>query len=179
MANLIISIIAIALVAAAALMGAYYGGTAFLNAQIKAKVNEVIGVGEQIIAAWTAYAANNRGNYDIASVSTLIPNFISSSPNFSIDNNGFGWEVIALNGDSIVNSIGVVLWVSDYTADFCIEFTKAFNGANALPTRLPLAGYTGSYYTTSRRGDCLFLDDAVKTIPDTETIEIILYIKAF
>jgi RsiW-degrading membrane proteinase PrsW (M82 family) len=35
MANLIITIISIGLVAIAAIMGAYYGGAAFMNAQVK------------------------------------------------------------------------------------------------------------------------------------------------
>lgn len=51
MANLIITIIAIALVAVAALMGAYYGGTAFNSGQDAARATSLVNQAAQIQAA--------------------------------------------------------------------------------------------------------------------------------
>jgi hypothetical protein len=59
MANLIITVIAIALVAVASLMGAYYGGSAFLNNQSAAGASTVINAGQQLAGAWQAYMSDN------------------------------------------------------------------------------------------------------------------------
>lgn len=62
MANLIITIIAIALVAVAALMGAYYGGTAFNQGQEQAKKSTLLNEAAQIVAAITMYDAMEDTN---------------------------------------------------------------------------------------------------------------------
>ncbi len=59
MANLIITVIAIALVAVASLMGAYYGGSAFLNNQNVAKASTVLNQDVQLAGAWNAYLGGN------------------------------------------------------------------------------------------------------------------------
>ncbi len=58
MSNLIITIISIALTAIVALLGVYYGGTAFSNYQIKSTALRMISDAEQIAGAWQAYNAN-------------------------------------------------------------------------------------------------------------------------
>ena len=58
MANLIITVISIALVAVAALMGAYYGGTAFMDGQTRATANAIIQQAEQIKGAYLMYLAS-------------------------------------------------------------------------------------------------------------------------
>jgi hypothetical protein len=62
MANLIITVIAIALVAVASLMGAYYGGSAFLNNQSAADASTVLNEGQQIAGAWQAFLSDNYNN---------------------------------------------------------------------------------------------------------------------
>ena len=59
MANLIITVIAIALVAVASLMGAYYGGAAFLNNQSAANASTVLNESQQIAGAWQSYLGDN------------------------------------------------------------------------------------------------------------------------
>jgi hypothetical protein len=59
MANLIITVIAIALVAVASLMGAYYGGSAFLNNESAANASTVLNQGQQLAGAWAAYLNDN------------------------------------------------------------------------------------------------------------------------
>jgi hypothetical protein len=60
MANLIITVIAIALVAVASLMGAYYGGSAFSNNQSTAAAATVVNMGQQVAGAFTSYQALNN-----------------------------------------------------------------------------------------------------------------------
>ena len=59
MANLIITVIAIALVAISALMGAYYGGSAFIKNQMSANATTVINQCSQLVGAWSAYLSDN------------------------------------------------------------------------------------------------------------------------
>jgi hypothetical protein len=62
MANLIITVIAIALVAIASLMGAYYGGSTYLNSQMLADAATVLSEATQVAAAWNAYRGDNLNN---------------------------------------------------------------------------------------------------------------------
>jgi hypothetical protein len=81
MANLIITIISIALVAVAAIMGAYYGGTAFLEGQAKARANAIINKAQQIGAAWILYTSTNGGARDITPWSSLVTgSYLQSTP---------------------------------------------------------------------------------------------------
>ncbi|HAU29509.1 MAG TPA: hypothetical protein DCW68_05290 [Rhodospirillaceae bacterium] len=81
MANLIVTVIAIALVAVASLMGAYYGGSAFLKGSAKAAASALVNQGQQIAAGWVLFA-NDRGgvaptNIDPALVDN---NYITERP---------------------------------------------------------------------------------------------------
>ncbi len=71
MANLIITVIAIALVAIASLMGAYYGGSAYITNQANANAASVINEGAQIAASWNAYLGDNA-NAEPSSTSSLL-----------------------------------------------------------------------------------------------------------
>ncbi len=73
MANLIITVIAIALVAVASLMGAYYGGSAFLNNQSAANASTVLNQGQQLAGAWQAYLGDNL-NVAPVNASLLVTN---------------------------------------------------------------------------------------------------------
>jgi hypothetical protein len=59
MASLIITIIGIALVAVVAIMGAYYGGTAFGDSQAQANANSLLNEVHQIYAAATEYGLDH------------------------------------------------------------------------------------------------------------------------
>ncbi len=59
MSNLIITVISIALVAVAALVATYYGGTAFSMASYKSKANTVLEQGKQLAAAWQLWSLDN------------------------------------------------------------------------------------------------------------------------
>lgn len=101
MANLIITVISIALVAVAALMGAYYGGTAFMDGQTKAYVNTALSDIEQAAGAANMYFLNERdgvatfptGNQSNVATLYLVPKYLINNisrsqytvPSVSID----------------------------------------------------------------------------------------------
>lgn len=95
MANLIITIISIALVAVAALMSAYYGGQAYQNAQAKAKANEIINSANQIASAvqvWKTSTLKTDQSYphwNPPVSSTLIPSYLTSIPVIRLDTNTY------------------------------------------------------------------------------------------
>ena len=137
MANLIVTVIAIALVAIASLMGAYYGGQAFLKGSVKANANSYINQGSQIAGAFALFVneANGQVPNDIATLVTsgyLNDNMTSptgdlysigvsgsgSSAKYSAHVSGVKSEVCAQiaemgkNGSTLANSIA-----SDVPAD--------------------------------------------------------------
>lgn len=144
MANLIITIISIALVAVAALMGAYYGGNAFLQGQAKAQANSLVNKGQQIGAAWQIYAADHGGSRTITPFSSLVPAYLQAAPvnDFEPGSPVFsGWHVIYsgddasiddLNdGDSVIaqiNSANVCLAVHQMSAGSAATLTDAGSG---------------------------------------------------
>ncbi len=83
MSNLIITVISIALVAVAALMGAYYGGEAFMQGQAKAQANEIVNAFEQANAALQFYNAENSTQWEPSGwndLDFLVPKYLSSVP---------------------------------------------------------------------------------------------------
>ena len=90
MSNLIITVISIALVAVAALMGTYYGGSAFMEGQAKAQANSFIAGAQQVAAAWQMYAVNNGGSFTLTDAdwtdgtsTDLVPNYLTQLPSYS------------------------------------------------------------------------------------------------
>lgn len=79
MFSLIVTIISIALVAALAIAGLYYGGTAFTQGAAKAAASTVVAQAQQISAANTLYA-NDNGGANAASASALAPDYLASVP---------------------------------------------------------------------------------------------------
>ena len=97
MANLIITVISIALFAVAAIMGAYYGGTAFMDGQAKARSNKIINVMTQTELAYNlciAQEPNGRSNEsacngnDGGGGTMVSKGYLSADPIEQICNNG-------------------------------------------------------------------------------------------
>jgi hypothetical protein len=61
MSNLIITVIAIGLVAALALSGIYYGGSYFSSMSANAEASAFLNVGSQVAHAWQAYTYDHNG----------------------------------------------------------------------------------------------------------------------
>ncbi|MEA1937813.1 MAG: hypothetical protein U9N14_01810, partial [Pseudomonadota bacterium] len=80
MANLIVTVIAIALVAVASLMGAYYGGSAFLRGTSRANAATLVNQGSQIGAAAILYANDEGGDFTTDLADTLVSAYITEVP---------------------------------------------------------------------------------------------------
>ena len=141
MANLIITIISIALIAVATLMGAYYGGQAFLNAQLKARVNEINNVLDQIAAGVHVYSGLNgvetfpAGATSSNAVSNyLTPTYLQPIPDADI----YGGPVIyGFTGTDVapnivanrVQIVGIEIWTNDTDAlRLCEAFSRMHYG---------------------------------------------------
>ncbi|HCM84024.1 MAG TPA: hypothetical protein PKW15_01590 [Alphaproteobacteria bacterium] len=178
MANLIITIISIALVAVAALMGAYYGGTAFLQGQGKAYANSFVSQGEQIIAAWSIYAADRGGSWTLANVaalSSVSPAYITSAPQppAGVTNSAAPsvWTTVNLSDISAgtsttFNAVYVRLTDDSAGANVCNLVSQMIGGSSALPTRTSVAnninGSTGKF-------GCVFVNTSASVLGTGDT----------
>lgn len=176
MANLIITIISIALVAVAALMGAYYGGTAFLQGQGKAYANSFVSQGEQIIAAWSIYAADRGGSWTLASVAALSstsPAYITSAPSppagVTSSTAISVWTLANLSAlpgnSSTFNGAYVRLTDDSAGANVCNLVAQMIGGSSALPTRTSVStDINGS----SGKFGCVFYNTSASVLGTTD-----------
>jgi len=96
MSNLIITIISIALVAIAALMAAWYGGSAFSNGAVTAQANTMIAQAEQIASAIRLWSSDNGGQ-QTASI---------ANGSGSCRINGSPFETLLINGKYLQSTPG-------------------------------------------------------------------------
>lgn len=158
MANLIITVISIALVAVAALMGAYYGGEAFLNGQVKSQANQLIETSKQIATAWQMYAVNNGGNYVLTdynwqdgTMTDLVPVYLSSIPKMSfagpiwlrrLYNNGFHNSPNQGNVTTYGNGI-ITIEFNGLPEKLCAQINLIAKGTASAPSVM-WAGWTNT-----------------------------------
>lgn len=192
MANLIITIISIALVAIAALMGAYYGGTAFSSGQAKSLASTLVGQGEQIAAAWNVETSNNNGTRDIAAVSALTTGtttYLSSTPippQQAVGTSVTSWTIGKLSDTTAAVTTAfdgayITLTTGQTAVDICNQVAIMVAGAGNYPTRYTSAtGAFNTLYTASstRKFDCVFSGGANSTTPNT-TDTMYIYYKIF
>ena len=131
MANLIITIISIALVAITVLVGAFYGGSAFSNYQAKAQATQIISDVDQVASAWRLYAINNANNYYLphagdalgyGTESDLVPQYLTS------------WISYPFTGGSSVGEKSIRFGVFDGTG------LRIYVSSTVLPNLLLVAG---------------------------------------
>jgi len=80
MFQLIIAIIAIALVAVLAVASLYYGGSAFSNGSTKAAASTVVSQAQQISAADVLFQNENAGGYAADVAALVSSNYLASAP---------------------------------------------------------------------------------------------------
>ena len=80
MFQLIVSVIAIALVAILAAASIYYGGSAFTSSSTKGIVAQLINGGEQISGSEALYQANTGTTSGASDFSDLVPTYLTSLP---------------------------------------------------------------------------------------------------
>ena len=121
MFSLIISIIAIALVAALAGASVYYGGSAFNKGTAGADASTLINGGQQINGAW-ALAKNDgvvtrTNNTTSSDIDSLVSDYLTTMPNFD----GVAFDEDDANTDYVVMAA---------TADICKEVNEERGGTN-------------------------------------------------
>jgi hypothetical protein len=163
MANLIITVIAIALVAVASLMGAYYGGSAFLNNQSAANASTVLNIGQQLAGAWTAYLTDNNGTAPTNFSQLIDGNYLATIPTIPAE----AGNIPACSGPIIYTNSDhkVWMWVAvgqgvqnppagDPAATACLKIIKTATGnAPAVPPALP---YGTTTFASSTIGNGTF-----------------------
>tara|TARA_Y100001960_G_scaffold303515_1_gene355672 strand:- start:30 stop:479 length:450 start_codon:yes stop_codon:yes gene_type:complete len=127
MFSLIISIIAIALVAALALASIYYGGDAFQEGTAKAEASTVINQGQQVQAAVTMSEIDEQAYFEGANVAETSLNalvtgdYLKEVPGVRDQN----WEKVA-SEDFITMDV--------VNADVCEYIEEAFDGVSTVPS---------------------------------------------
>lgn len=179
MANLVITIISIALVAVAALMGAYYGGNAFIEGQRKALVSSIIESAKQTAAAWHLWVSNHPGSTtlvypgsDTVIEYNLVPDYLTQTPAFSEAVYPPGLAVarkkfLARCQVNIASTCasGHNVFRLAITPELCLIVSKIAGGDSWTPPRV----YPGSYNITNlgkRPFDCIWNDENNDSIMD-------------
>ena len=203
MANLIITIISIGLVAIAAIMGAYYGGTAFLQGQDQAYANTVVAQGEQIVDAWTAYTSQTGGSYtgisDISSLS-LSPTYLGSlpiaPPQVANSTTSSGWAStnfstwhiadltnIATSPTTSTSQNGVYFRTTDDNngVNTCVYVSQIAAGLSAQPTSISSSTNLTVSNTATRKFDCVYYASVstYSTPPAASTNPKYIYYRAY
>lgn len=144
MANLIITVVAIALVAVASLMGAYYGGQAFTEGRDQANASTVLTQGQQIAAAFRMAEAQGGDlsaqdalwNATLNDPTYLNPPTAPENDSVTEVSTGQDWYFAAdtdlsaaANPDAAGTNV-VVLQYDDSVGDMCTEVNEA-TGATA------------------------------------------------
>ena len=126
MFSLIISIIAIALVAALALASIYYGGSAFQEGSAEAEASTAVNQGQQVQAAVTM--ADVAEEWTATSVhGDLVTNdYLKEVPNLR----GEGWEIVAAATEATVAVVN---------AEVCEKIEQQADGDHADGAALPAA----------------------------------------
>ena len=112
MFQLIVSVIAIALVAILAAASIYYGGSAFSSSTAKGNVAALINAGQQIAGANALYKVDNT--VSVSGIANLVPAYLSAIPTAP----RFAAGSWALDAASTVAYIGLA---SNAQAQVCTE----------------------------------------------------------
>lgn len=104
MFQLIIAIIAIALVAVLAVASLYYGGTAFSSGSVKAAASTVVSQAQQISAADVLYQNENGGTV-AAAITDLAPTYLASVPVLSTNIGGAAAAWALATDGSVSNTV--------------------------------------------------------------------------
>ena len=163
MANLIITVIAIALVAVASLMGAYYGGSAFSNNQSAANAATFLNIGQQLAAAWTAYLSDHNNSPPTSFANLTAGGYLGSIPTIPAGAGG----VLACNGPIIYTNTDGKVWLwaavgqgvanppaNDPIAASCLKIIKTATGS--APSVPPALAYGITTFASLTNGNGVF-----------------------
>jgi hypothetical protein len=131
MFQLIVSVIAIALIAALAIASLYYGGNAFSGSTSKAQVTALVNQAQQISGGAALYKTDNAGT-PIDAIADLTPDYLQAIPTPPQVAQGSSW---------LVTTDGAYAYISVPAANIatvCAEVTKQ-NGNVAAVTGAPFS----------------------------------------
>jgi hypothetical protein len=157
MANLIISVIAIALVALAALMGIYYGGNAYVSKQGQIQANVLMNMGTQVKNAIQNYLADNSNVLPTSWAELTNGGYLSQKLDFPVlpgNNNGLD------SGVSVDGSGTYWLWGDIGTPGqklpdlVCQNILQLARGA--VPSPVPSSGVNHAILTGTTAGNGSF-----------------------
>ncbi len=153
MANLIVTVIAIALVAVASLMGAYYGGSAFLKGSAKAAASALVNQGQQIAAGWVLFA-NDNGGVAPTNINTALVdgNYITENPVPPSSANAVEWVLDDNTTSADLDEIPVFAKIQIGASTVCEEIQKSARGAvhSDTYTANAASGSRNQLFTNSR-----------------------------
>ena len=161
MANLIITVLSIALVAVAALMGAYFGGAAFMNGAAQADANRIIKQADQIQAAWSLHATYNGGFFQKVPLSDLTSQgkYLSQEPKppEKISTESYSFIKLADNtATDGFDGIQLNLLTTDSARKVCMAIAKTAGSGNSAATPKLILSASDRTPTAGRKFDCLF-----------------------
>ena len=161
MANLIITVISIALVAVAALMGAYFGGAAFLAGAAQADANRIIKQADQIQAAWSLHATYNGGVFQTIPLSDLTSGgkYLSQEPKppEKISTESYSFIKLADNtATDGFDGIQLNLLTTDSARKACMAIARTAGSGSSAATPKQILSASDRTPTAGRKFDCLF-----------------------
>ncbi len=179
MSNLIITIIAIILVAVAAIMAVWYGGNTYASANTKSYAVMIKTQADLIYAAWQSYALDHNGNFQLlpdnaqqiawgvySSPGTLalIPNYLTALPMMPSDINyqypNYAWRpyVTSTCGSPVASTseIDSIEFRMNSNGNAVCQYLVANYGFALEPREPP--GYTDCSWPVGAKYVCRFKD---------------------
>lgn len=151
MMQLIVTVIAIALVGALAGASIYYGGDAFTSGNSKAQASQAINAAQQISASWTLHRADRGTDPTAATVNAshdlVTTLYLQTAPLWPA---GFTTPATAADVDTATagNQGGVTASVAATASDTCLRIAQMATpgtSVTAIPTTQPTTTQYGCY----------------------------------
>ena len=133
MFSLIITIISIALVAALAVAGVFFGGSAFTSGTAKANAATVVNQAQQITGANALYANDNAGTFATTSSALQSGGYLSSVPTPA--------AVVSTDAYAVGAANVVTLGLATTATEVCRQVNKSIGLSATIPTTQPTTQY--------------------------------------
>lgn len=152
MTNLLVTIMAIALVAATSTAGLWYGGQAYMENIAKGQANQTISGATQIAEAWRKYAFDNGGDFSLTdsdwsdgTATDLVPTYLSVLPRFTFSGNSVYPDAIVFEGDTSVlhNITSNTIVIGPLTQNVCKQINFLATGTSSVSAS-DWGGYTNT-----------------------------------
>lgn len=154
MSNLIITIISIALIAVAAIVGIFYGGNAFQGGSAQAQANGIAAAFSQVAASLVLYEADHGGDSPYSGwnmgataqplTAFLVPKYLSVEPVPGVSTK-FGGKIVADNYNSTARTV-LMLFLNNQSVCAQIEALRTGVVPTTLRNYVVGAGNMDTYF---------------------------------